>query len=137
MFAVIHSTDLVVVALEVVLVSKTTSCCSARFTFPFYNQTNPQKMSLGIGGATPFSQPSNHQTAANHTIRDTSSYDHTKQTKVKCTSCGMWAQKGGDCKFCKHPAGKDWKDSPKSKVFVFFGFITPAHYPTPHITPGG
>eukprot|EP00754_Rhynchopus_humris_P050923 Rhum_TRINITY_DN9231_c0_g4::Rhum_TRINITY_DN9231_c0_g4_i2::g.32512::m.32512 len=73
-------------------------------------------MSLGIGGATPFSQPSNHQTAANHTIRDTSSYDHTKQTKVKCTSCGMWAQKGGECKFCKHPAGKDWKDSPKSKA---------------------
>eukprot|EP01064_Diplonema_japonicum_P023820 TRINITY_DN34255_c0_g1_i1.p1 TRINITY_DN34255_c0_g1~~TRINITY_DN34255_c0_g1_i1.p1 ORF type:complete len:134 (+),score=21.77 TRINITY_DN34255_c0_g1_i1:59-460(+) len=73
-------------------------------------------MSMGIGGATPFQQNSNHQTAANHRIRDTQAYDHTKQTKVKCTSCGMWATKGSNCNFCKHPAGSDWLSSPKAKT---------------------
>ena len=80
-------------------------------------------MSLGIGGATPFSQGSNHQTAANHQIRDNAAYDHTKQTKVKCTSCGMWASKGSNCTFCKHPAGKDWLASPKASVCVFSSYL--------------
>eukprot|EP01061_Rhynchopus_euleeides_P007377 TRINITY_DN1640_c1_g3_i2.p1 TRINITY_DN1640_c1_g3~~TRINITY_DN1640_c1_g3_i2.p1 ORF type:complete len:137 (+),score=43.95 TRINITY_DN1640_c1_g3_i2:167-577(+) len=74
-------------------------------------------MSLGVGGATVFSQGSNHQTAHNHQIRDTQAYDHTKQTKVKCTSCGMWAVKGANCGFCKHPTGADrLAGSPKAKA---------------------
>ncbi|KAJ9442792.1 hypothetical protein DIPPA_24048 [Diplonema papillatum] len=95
-------------------------------------------MSLGIGGATPYSQASNHQTAANHTHRDVQKYDHTKQTKVKCTSCGMWAPKGGACTFCKQPPPGTQRSSlpsrdakaPKEKVTVSDNALTHTHRDT-------
>ena len=63
-------------------------------------------MSLGVNGATPFYMKSNHQTAFNHSFRDESSYDPSKQTKVKCAFCGCWAKKGHPCYQCKRsPSG--------------------------------
>ena len=60
-------------------------------------------MSLGIGGATAFSMASNHQTAGNHAFRDEVKFDPSKQTRVKCTSCGVWANRGDNCPLCKRP----------------------------------
>ena len=60
---------------------------------------------LGVNGATPYAQGSNHPTAHNHSHRDVSSYDARRQTRVKCTYCGCWAQKGALCYQCKQPTG--------------------------------
>lgn len=62
-------------------------------------------MTLGIGGATPYSMKSNHQTAYNHSFRDTTGYDPAKNNKVKCSFCGCWAKKGSTCYQCKRPVG--------------------------------
>eukprot|EP00796_Vickermania_ingenoplastis_P012049 gene12049-8301_t len=63
-------------------------------------------MSLGVRGATVFAQDSNHQTALNHSHRDTSGYDASKQTKSKCPNCGCWATKGKPCYQChRNPDG--------------------------------
>lgn len=62
-------------------------------------------MSLGVGGATPFAMKSNHQTAYNHSFRDCSGYDPSRQTKIKCSFCGCWAKKGSVCYQCKRPVG--------------------------------
>lgn len=62
-------------------------------------------MTLGVGGATPFASKSNHQTALNHCFRETSGFDPSKQTKVKCSFCGCWARRGQLCYQCKRPAG--------------------------------
>ena len=59
---------------------------------------------LGVGGSTTFHMKSNHQTAFNHSFRDTSAYDPALQMRVKCSSCGCWAQKGRPCYQCKRPA---------------------------------
>jgi hypothetical protein len=56
--------------------------------------------SLGVGRSTPFSQPSNHHTIYNHCFRETSSYDVSRQSKVKCSYCGVWATKGTYCNLC-------------------------------------
>jgi DNA-directed RNA polymerase subunit RPC12/RpoP len=55
---------------------------------------------LGIGVSTPFSQPSNYQTVLNHRFRDEAPYDPSKQTKMKCPYCGVWARKGRTCSLC-------------------------------------
>jgi len=46
---------------------------------------------------------SNSQSASaiTHVFRDESAKG--PQTKVKCTSCGCWAKRGGTCYFCKRP----------------------------------
>jgi hypothetical protein len=63
-------------------------------------------MGLGIGGATPFHMSSNHQTAFNHSFRDTVGYDPSKQVRVKCWFCGCWAKKGKLCYHCHRFQGK-------------------------------
>eukprot|EP01065_Artemidia_motanka_P003724 TRINITY_DN11774_c0_g1_i1.p1 TRINITY_DN11774_c0_g1~~TRINITY_DN11774_c0_g1_i1.p1 ORF type:complete len:239 (+),score=61.67 TRINITY_DN11774_c0_g1_i1:72-719(+) len=60
---------------------------------------------LGVGGATTFSQPSNHATSLNHCHRDTTAYQPAAQTKVKCGYCGVWVRKGGVCSLCRTPQG--------------------------------
>ncbi|CUG91044.1 Hypothetical protein, putative [Bodo saltans] len=55
---------------------------------------------IGIGISTPFSQPSNYQTVLNHRFRDETPYDPSKQLKIKCPYCGVWARKGRDCTLC-------------------------------------
>jgi len=60
---------------------------------------------LGIGGATPYSMPSNHPTSYNHSHRDTVPYDASRQVKVKCGYCGCWVRKGGICSLCGTPQG--------------------------------
>lgn len=62
-------------------------------------------MTLGIGGATPYAMPSNHQTAHNHSFRDTSGYDPAKNNKIKCSFCGCWSKKASICYLCKRPVG--------------------------------
>lgn len=59
--------------------------------------------SLGIGGATPYHQPSNHNTAFNHSFRSPVSYNPRQQTKRKCSYCGVWAEKGTNCYLCGTP----------------------------------
>jgi hypothetical protein len=66
---------------------------------------------LGIGGATPFHMRSNHQTAFNHSFRDTAPYNPI-QPRVKCAFCGVWARKGTACYLCRRfvkglPAPRD------------------------------
>jgi hypothetical protein len=66
---------------------------------------------LGIGGATPFQMRSNHQTAFNHSFRDTAPFNPV-QSRVKCGFCGVWARKGGPCYLCRRfvkglPAPRD------------------------------
>lgn len=60
-------------------------------------------MPIGIGQSTPYKMDSNHQTALNHCFRDEAKVDIHQNTKVKCTSCGVWAKKGGCCYLCKRP----------------------------------
>lgn len=55
---------------------------------------------IGIGVSTPFSQPSNYQTVLNHRYRDETPYDPSKQLKIKCPYCGVWARKGRECSLC-------------------------------------
>ena len=64
-------------------------------------------MSLGVGGATPFSQPhANYPTALNHCFRDGSSYNSAALEKRKCGYCGVWGPVGGSCSLCgEHIAG--------------------------------
>jgi len=38
----------------------------------------------------------------NHSFRDVSA--KKPQVKIRCTSCGCWAKRGGNCYFCKTPA---------------------------------
>eukprot|EP00760_Papus_ankaliazontas_P031640 PhM_4_TR5375/c0_g1_i1/m.85453 len=59
--------------------------------------------SLGIGGCTPYAQPSNYHTASNHNFREEAPYDVQKQQKVKCTGCGCWVRKCGVCYLCRKP----------------------------------
>ena len=56
--------------------------------------------SLGVGRCTTFSQSSNHHTIYNHCFRETSGYDVARQSKIKCTYCGVWATKGTNCALC-------------------------------------
>merc|ERR1719502_124031 len=44
----------------------------------------------------------NSALAINHVFREESS--KKPQEKIKCTSCGCWAKRGGTCYFCKQPA---------------------------------
>jgi hypothetical protein len=81
---------------------------SLRFFFQFEGLLAKRlsfTMTLGIGGATPFAMKSNHQTAHNHSFRDTSGYDPAKNNKVKCSFCGCWAKKASICYQCKRPIG--------------------------------
>lgn len=55
---------------------------------------------IGIGVSTPFSQPSNYQTVLNHRFRDETPFDPSKQLKMKCPYCGVWAKKGRECSLC-------------------------------------
>jgi hypothetical protein len=57
--------------------------------------------SLGVGVATPFAQPSNHQTAFNHGFRRVSAYNAAEcNARKKCSSCGVWARVGIPCSLC-------------------------------------
>jgi len=46
--------------------------------------------------------PTRITSAQNHLFREESA--KKPQAKIKCTACGCWAQRGGDCYFCKTPA---------------------------------
>ncbi|KEG15486.1 hypothetical protein DQ04_00061240 [Trypanosoma grayi] len=43
---------------------------------------------------------SNYPTAHNHCFRTVSSYDANLHTKRKCSTCGIWGEKGSRCTLC-------------------------------------
>jgi hypothetical protein len=43
----------------------------------------------------------NPETAFTHQFRETSAYNPSAQTKVKCSFCGCWATRGKTCSLCK------------------------------------
>ena len=55
---------------------------------------------LGVGRFTQYCQASNYGTIYNHSYRDPVPYNASKQIKMKCPSCGVWARKGAPCNLC-------------------------------------
>lgn len=75
---------------------------------PTYHERSSEMVGLGIGRNTPFSQGSDYHTAFNHKYREESGFDPSKQVKVKCSYCGIWARKGAPCSLCgtRAPGGQ-------------------------------
>lgn len=62
----------------------------------------PSSRSAAEGIARSPTSPTRPTPPMNHVFREESS--KTRQVKIKCTSCGCWAKRGGNCYFCHKPA---------------------------------